>query len=46
MEVIKKQTNSLKPSASHSAIYEGEDFDLDILTASISNDGILEPLIV
>ena len=46
MEIIKKQTNSLKPSNSHSAIYEEEDFDLDILTASISNDGILEPLII
>ena len=29
MEVIKKQTNSLKPSASHSAIYEEEDYDED-----------------
>jgi hypothetical protein len=46
MEIIKKQTNSLKPSASHAAIYEEEDFDFDILSASISNDGILEPLIV
>jgi len=46
MEVLKKQTTSLKPSNSHSSIYEDEDYDLDILFAYISNDGILEPLIV
>ena len=45
MEVINKSTSSLKPSSSHSSIYE-EDYDLEILTASISNDGILEPLII
>jgi len=46
MEVINKATSSLKPSSSHSSIYVDEDFDLEILTASISNDGILEPLII